>query len=1186
MNEHHWREIERIFEAAVEHDTTERAAFVQAACAGDEALRREVERLLAADQKAQQIGARFLASPLHSAPDTKLGHYRLRHEIARGGMGAVWLAERADEQFQQQVAIKVMHAGGSSDELQRHFQHERQILADLNHPNIARLLDGGTTADGRPYFVMEYIEGVPLDEYCHQQQLPVRARLQLFRQVCAAVQYAHQHLIIHRDLKPANILVTADGTPKLLDFGVAKLLQPDLTASHHTQNGLTPMTPAYASPEQVRGEKLATASDVYSLGVVLYELLTGQSPYQLTTNTFGELSKAICEQEPLRPSMATKSEVRNHKSEGKRRFAFLPTTGYRLPTTLLKGDLDSIVLMALRKEPSARYSSVEQFSADIQRYLDGLPTLARKGTLAYRAVKYVRRYKVPVAAAALILLSLLGGIGATSHQAQIARAEQAKAEAQRIRAEQALMVADEQRRRAEQALAEVEAERTRAENALTTAEQRRQQAEAARAEANQQRAVAETQRRAAEAERDVAQTQRRRAEAQELSNRQLLYNSRMGLAQQAWNDANISRAREMLLPYLTSSDERDLRGFEWYYLWKLSHQEKKTLPVSGTPQWTGFTPDGRYFTTACRVGEAALMQTEINVLETADWQSARQFTVTNATILVGANDGTVLAHARHGGRIITITSLLTGQRVQTIEGLTGGISCLAFAADARSLVVGYYDGALGLVDLASGQETAHRNVHQTRVFTVAVSPQSKKFLSGSIDGAIHLWDRASDQPVRRLSVGLRAPQNALFSPDGKIIVVTGSGRLTAWNVDTGDKLAELESQGRRMAFSPDGKTLVIGGEDAVVQTEITFLDTVAWTPYKVIRGHGNWIMSLAIAPAGESLVSGSLDRSVKLWDIRPTGNLTAINDQQRREGEFVQVALSADGKRLITGQHKQSAVVWDMETGKEIAFLRGHQPWSVGDEIATNRSTFAVAISPQGDKYATGGRDGQVIIWDAATNKELRRFTSPSRISALQFTPDGQSLATVNSGSIIRWGIGPGKLINVIPHRKGTVVAIRFTPDGRRLYSAGPDPFVRVWDTASGQLQRELRCGESNLFSFALSADEETLVTGGADGIARLWDIQTGQARGVLKGHASAVSAVAISPDGKRVVTGSYDRTVRIWDIKTAQELISFRNHNSWICLDSIAFSADGRLLMTAGMDRVAKLWAAATAQEVEASRR
>src|SRR5262249_30517086 len=250
-----------------------------------------------------------------------------------------------------------------------------------DHPNIARLLDGGATDDGRPYFVMEHIEGLPIDEYCRQRRLSVDDRLRLFRQVCAAVHYAHQNLVIHRDLKPSNIVVTEDGAPKLLDFGIAKLLQADLAQSFDTLSGVTPMTPAYASPEQMRGEKLTTASDVYSLGVVLYELLTGLSPYRLKANTFGELMRAVVEQEPERPSTALTS------ADDELNAAPVTIEPLDKLRRRLAGDIDSIALMALRKEPQARYGSVEQFGEDIRRYLEGLPTIARKVTFGYRAAK-------------------------------------------------------------------------------------------------------------------------------------------------------------------------------------------------------------------------------------------------------------------------------------------------------------------------------------------------------------------------------------------------------------------------------------------------------------------------------------------------------------------------------------------------------------------------------------------------------------------------------------------------------------------------------------------------------------------------------------------------------------------------------------------------------------------------------
>jgi tetratricopeptide (TPR) repeat protein/predicted Ser/Thr protein kinase len=417
-----WKQIEAVFQQALELPAGERPAFFDKTCNGDEELRREVESLLDAHAGAGNFLDRqslfFSAEELHDngpavAPGQMIGPYRVVREIGRGGMGAVYLAERADEQYQKQVAIKLIKRGMDTDAVLRHFRNERQILAGFDHPNIARLFDGGTTADGLPYFVMEYVEGLPLDEYCNAHALDVAERLKLFREVCAAVSYAHRHLVVHRDIKRSNILVTSEGVPKLLDFGIAKILQRgDGAEPLATMTGLRPMTPEYASPEQMRGEPVTTASDVYSLGVVLYELLTGTSPYRFTRYTPRDIERAITEQLPAKPSTAI---ARNQKS--------------------LRGDLDNIVLMALRKEPARRYQSVEQFSEDIRRHLQARPVLARQDTLGYRAAKFVRRNRAATLAATLVFLALLAGIIATTWQARRAREQEAAAKAQKAQAE-------------------------------------------------------------------------------------------------------------------------------------------------------------------------------------------------------------------------------------------------------------------------------------------------------------------------------------------------------------------------------------------------------------------------------------------------------------------------------------------------------------------------------------------------------------------------------------------------------------------------------------------------------------------------------------------------------------------------------------------------------------------------------
>lgn len=429
-----WRQVRQILEQALELTPARRPAYLEKVCAGNTVLRREVETLIAADEQA---GDGFLAGNAVEASTTlampeepvslagaRIGPYHIVEEIGHGGMGTVYRAVRADDEYRKQVAIKVVR-GGLGDEFRVHrFRAERQILANLDHANIARLLDGGTTEDGRPYVVMEYIEGQSIDEYCDQRKLAVAERLNLFRTVCSAVAYAHQRLVIHRDLKPANILVTKDGEPKLLDFGIAKILDPHDSVAEQTVTVIRLMTPEYASPEQVQGEPITTASDVYSLGVVLYGLLTGRRPYGRASRVPRDMVQAVIETEPEKPSASiTLADTATAEIVSETRDEIPEKLQHRL-----RGDLDNIVLKALRKEPERRYASVEQFSEDIRRHLEGLPVIARPDTFFYRSSKFVRRHKAGVAAGIIVLITLVVGLAVTVHQTLIARAERAKAE--------------------------------------------------------------------------------------------------------------------------------------------------------------------------------------------------------------------------------------------------------------------------------------------------------------------------------------------------------------------------------------------------------------------------------------------------------------------------------------------------------------------------------------------------------------------------------------------------------------------------------------------------------------------------------------------------------------------------------------------------------------------------------------
>ncbi len=441
MDRERWRRIDEILDAALDHASQERARFLDDACAGEPELRAEVESLIAADRDSGGI----LDAPVPVSPGAlepglteqdgaggdpilgeSIGPYRLERELGRGGMGIVYLARRCDDAYRRQVAIKILNPTLASASLSRRFRSERQILANLEHPYIARLYEGGTTRDGRPYLVMEHVDGAPIDDYCRRQNLSLRERLELFRKVCSAVHHAHQNLVVHRDVKPSNILVTADGTPRLLDFGIAKLLDPGSfpVTLEATATGLRPMTPNYASPEQIRGEAITTASDVYSLGVLLYELLTGRLPHRLKGLAPRDVERVVTEEKPQPPSVAVAADA--------------PRLGRRLA-----GALDNVVLAALSKEPERRYGSVQQLSEDLRRHLEGLPVLARPATLGYQLTSFIRRHKLAVTVAGLFVALVLAFAVAMAWQANQVAHQRDRAENERARAEQ-------ERERAEQ----------------------------------------------------------------------------------------------------------------------------------------------------------------------------------------------------------------------------------------------------------------------------------------------------------------------------------------------------------------------------------------------------------------------------------------------------------------------------------------------------------------------------------------------------------------------------------------------------------------------------------------------------------------------------------------------------------------------------------------------------------------
>jgi eukaryotic-like serine/threonine-protein kinase len=444
-----WDQVKQLFTLALERDPEERSSFLRQACAGDDSLRTEIESLLSSFDGAATFledcpAADLLSAQSRAMTGRRIGAYRIIREIGHGGMAVVYLGERDDQNYRKQVAIKMVKPGIDTEQVLHRFRNERQTLAALDHSNIVKLLDGGSSEDGSPYLVMEYVEGLPIDQYCDLNKLCIDDRLRLFREVCSAVQYAHEKLVIHRDLKPCNILIAKGGVPRLLDFGIAKLLNPEcFQTAMVTRTDWRPMTPEYASPEQIRGQAVTTATDVYSLGLLLYELLAGHRPYCSGDQSLLEMERLVCETEPEKPSaVINRTEEKLSRDDGAR-TAITPESVSQHrglhPTELerrLRGDLDTIVMKALRKEPERRYGSVEEFSRDIERYLAGMPVKARKSTIAYRSGRFLRRHRESLAAA-LVVLGVVAGLAiwevnrVSRQNAAVSEAKNAQVQARR-----------------------------------------------------------------------------------------------------------------------------------------------------------------------------------------------------------------------------------------------------------------------------------------------------------------------------------------------------------------------------------------------------------------------------------------------------------------------------------------------------------------------------------------------------------------------------------------------------------------------------------------------------------------------------------------------------------------------------------------------------------------------------------
>jgi WD40 repeat protein/serine/threonine protein kinase len=1052
-----WRDIKRALQAALPLTGADREAYLQAQPA---ALRSELESLI----RAYETNSAFLERPWVGAAPTaeaaeaamigkRFGPYRVLSLLGHGGMGSVWLAERVDG-FSRQVALKLIHPALMGGVMTERLIRERQILASLSHPHIARLFDAGFAQDGQPYLALEYIAGTPITTHCNQHGLGIRERLDLFQQVLDAVQYAHAHLVIHRDLKPSNILVTADGQVQLLDFGIAKLVRDgEAKETELTQLGGRALTPDYAAPEQIAGDPITTAADVYGLGVILYELLTGERPYHLKRDSRGALEEAILQAEPLAPSRcAVNAAAAQNRA----------TTTKKLGRTL-RGDLDTITLKALKKSPSERYATANAFHEDIARYLRGDVVLAQPDSFAYRALKFARRHWIELAVTGGLIVTLAGGLTATSYEARIAAGQRdaaLQAQMRSLTETAAGRLKEGDIRVATGIILEVlrhGAPWSYAPDALDVFQQAR----------------------AADAQVTViaGHTDRVNFAAFSPDGRRIVTASHDTTAR-IWD---ASTGREIL----------QLRG----------HTGRVWSAV--------FSPDGR------RVVTASFDDTA-RIWDAATGKELQRLTGHTDRVLGAAfsPDGRRIATAS-SDRTARIWDAATGRETTQLRGHTDRVITAVFAPDGRRVLTASFDKTARIWDAASGREMLRLSGHDERVVSAAFSPDGTRVVTTSYDKTARIWDAATGKELRRLTGHTATVVSAAFSPDGCCVVTSGDKTARIWDIATGRELMQLSGHTDRVvtaAFSPDGARIVTASDDKTARVwdamkgrnvmpigstarlnAATFspdgaqvvaasydktahvLDAATARQLQLLSGHTDILNAALFSPDGRRIATASDDRTARIWDAATGQEVLRLIGHT---GRVSAVAFSPDAKRIITGSSDKTGRIWDAASGGELVRLNGH-----ADRL------WSATFSPDGRRVLTASDDRTARIWDAATGRELGQLRGHTdAVWSAAFSPDGRRIATASGDATARlWDAATGREIMVLLGHAGRINTVVFSPDARRVLTGSDDRTARIWDADTGRLLTVLSGHTDIVNSAAFSRDGQHVVTASDDGSARIW---------------------------------------------------------------------------------------------------
>ncbi len=1174
-----------LFNAALAMPEAERAGFVARACQSDSVRRDRIEGLLRAHEESGEFLEASPAGRLHPsgqrvtgpiAAGDRIDRYRLLGKIGEGACGAVYLAAQ-EEPVRRRVALKVIKLGMDTKEVIARFEAERQALALMDHPNIARVLDAGTTSTGRPYFAMELVQGIAITDYCDHNRLSTGQRLQLFTQVCRAVQHAHQKGIIHRDLKPSNILVTlhdGEAVPKVIDFGIAKATQGRLTdRTVFTAFQQFIGTPAYMSPEQAElsNMDIDTRSDIYSLGVLLYELLTGRTPYDPDAFKAGldEVRRVIRQVDPPLPSTRL-----NNLAEGDRISAALCRSS--APSQLsgqLKGDLDWIVMKALEKDRSRRYETVNGLMGDLQRHLQNEPVLARPPSAAYRLQKLVRRYKGPAAAAAAVLLALVAGTALSTWRFLAERrareravmAEQSESR-ERKRAEESMQTAEIARRLAESSMLQAESNRL-------AAEQARQNAEAERATAEKAKQEAMEAQRGAEKARHLEENARQRAEvagaaalsaARDLSLNLYasdLFSVHTVLAQKG----DSSTTQRVLRAHVPKPGEPDLRGVEWAYAWKRSQGDKLGfIPTrQGVVRDLTFSPDGTMFASAGR-GEPG-EQGHVRVWESATHRLLAEFIDTECVVF--SADSRRLVTATRAGHI-HIWKIPTWEQVGDfaawpVEPAANRRVEIAIAPHAPHLAIcadaihGRAGGSVRVYNYETKAELAHFTDAGSRM---AFLPNGKTLITGSTSrGTICAWDLASGARTREL----RSPgyvSSLAVNPRGTLFAAYIPGKpgtvrlwqLSSWEPRRSFKCGDQDLLPGAVAFSPDSESIACGGGDRIVRVwKVESGRRVA-----EMRGAGTAVWALAFSSNGEHLYSGGRSDHISIWPATrsPAEQETYVTSLAPARAGIADVALrfSPDCKRLVTADWERMTTC-DLGTAVVSTKRHGHHLplWISADATALLALNQTRRTATRYDPV-TIERDSVGTVAKAPFETlDLLDFPALTLRRTIPLPPEGPGVAVVSASM-------DGRKVALCWNGKAEVLIV---------------------DVETGVVTRRLTPRSPRPAAFAFSSDGRYLVLSGAGIYVEIWDLASTEPPAILAAHKSSIRHLVFSPDGDTFATWSLDQTHRLWSLSERRELAQFQDSDS---VTQTQFSADGRTYWAATGSHL-RIWHVATRRELGA---